>query len=262
MEFVKQWITQNKWVDWLIFIYSQLHYILASYYTHSFCHLISALMFVLQLLHVRIFKQMKKFLVESMYQLFCNRSINRCDFAGWQQQRQWWIQLLLNLISLSSEPWIFCRLLSCFRVSSPFFFLVLIQMLSMLITVNKLKYMTCLGPHASQITTKETLLTQIFFGVTNEISPALVTSILSSNLWNIGKKCLPDRPKTLKKRRKRTKQNKKINKTPPQKNKAIAKLFALHANSKTRKAIANLFGLKANAAKPIEHSVYCKLFCF
>ena len=206
---------------------------------------------------------MKKFLVESMYQLFCNRSINRCDFASWQQQRQWWIQLLLNLISLSSEPWIFCRLLSCFRVSSPFFFLVLIQMLSMLITVNKLKYMTCLGPHASQITTKETLLTQKFFGVTNEISPALVTSILSSNLWNIGKKCLPDRPKTLKKRRKRTKQNKKINKTPPQtKNKAIAKLFALHANSKTRKAIANLFGLKANAAKPIEHSVYCKLFCF
>ena len=162
MEFVKQWITQNKWVDWLIFIYSQLHYILASYYTHSFCHLISALMFVLQLLHVRIFKQMKKFLVESMYQLFCNRSINRCDFAGWQQQRQWWIQLLLNLISLSPEPWIFCRLLSCFRVSSPFFFLVLIQMLSMLITVNKLKYMTCLGPHASQITTKETLLTQNF----------------------------------------------------------------------------------------------------
>ena len=116
-------------------------------------------------------------------------------------------------------------------------------MLSMLITVNKLKYMTCLGPHASQITTKETLLTQIFFGVTNEISPALVTSILSSNLWNIGKKCLPDRPKTLKKRRKRTKQNKKINKNPPpKKNKAIAKLFALHANSKTRKAIANLFG--------------------
>ena len=249
MEFVKQWITQNKWVDWLIFIYSQLHYILASYYTHSFCHLISALMFVLQLLHVRIFKQMKKFLVESMYRLFCNRSINRCDFAGWQQQRQWWIQLLLNLISLSSEPWIFCRLLSCFRVSSPFFFLVLIQMLSMLITVNKLKYMTCLGPHASQITTKETLLTQNFFGVTSEISPALVTSILSSNLWNIGKKCLPDRPKTLKKRRKRTKQNKKINKNPPQKKQGNCKAFCVTRKFKNKKSYCKPFWVKSKRSK-------------
>ena len=149
----------------------------------------------------------------------------------------------LYLLSLESSVAFY--LVSEFLVL--FFFLVLIQMLSMLITVNKLKYMTCLGPHASQITTKETLLTQIFFGVTNEISPALVTSILSSNLWNIGKKCLPDRPKTLTKRRKRTKQNNK-QKNPPKKQ-GNCKAFCVTRKFKNKKSYCKPFWVKSKRSK-------------
>ena len=105
----------------------------------------------------------------------------------------------INSISLSSESWIFCHIPSCL-------FLLLFRMLWMLVIVYKLKHMTCRGPHVSGITTCGTFLTDFFFfSAFNEISPELVTHILSSNIKNINKKLWSVRPKALTRRTKRRK---------------------------------------------------------
>ena len=52
-----------------------------------------------------------------------------------------------------------------FNLVSKFLFLVLFRMLWMLVTVNKLKHMTCHGPHVPGITTNRTSLVEFFFPV-------------------------------------------------------------------------------------------------
>ena len=83
--------------------------------------------------------------------------------------------------------------LVCLRVSNcffPFFWLLW-----------KLKHIA--GPNVLRIATEGTFFRQSFLRVSNEISPLLVTRVLSDNLWNISKNVLlVVCPKTLMRRRK------------------------------------------------------------
>ena len=94
-------------------------------------------------------------------------------------------------------------------------FLVLFLMLWMLVIMNKLKRMARHEPHASQKTTNVIYVIKFALGVLNEKSLVLLTRVLS----NINKNLWPVFPKTLTRRRIR------------RNTKAIAKLFALHANA-------------------------------
>ena len=81
--------------------------------------------------------------------------------------------LLINPISQSLEPWIFHH-----HLVSEFLILVHFRMLRIPITVNKLKHMTCYGPHGSRITTWGTFLMEFFFSASNEVSPVLVIRVI------------------------------------------------------------------------------------
>ena len=86
-------------------------------------------------------------------------------------------------------------------------------------------------PHASRITTSGTIFTEICFGVSKEWVRSWSQVFLITKVKTFAKKFLGVRPVKVT-RRKKKKEKKKI---------AIAKLFALNANAKTRMAIANFF---------------------
>ena len=49
-------------------------------------------------------------------------------------------------------------------------------------------YRACHVPHASRITTSGTIFTQVFFSVSSEIIPILVTRFLGNEWWKVSKK--------------------------------------------------------------------------
>lgn len=73
-----------------------------------------------------------------------------------------------------------------FHLISDFPFIILFEMLWMLFMVNKVKHMVCHGSHMSQVT-DELFLTHFFFSVSNEITPALVTCVLTNNFKKVSK---------------------------------------------------------------------------
>ena len=77
--------------------------------------------------------------------------------------------------------WAFNFLLFSILSWSLWLFLVPLQMLWMLVTVNKLKRITCLESHVSQITTWVMFLTQIYSSVFSEISLMQITHVLGNN---------------------------------------------------------------------------------
>ena len=72
------------------------------------------------------------------------------NFFFWTLFPFFFFLLLISSISLSFGPWIFYHIPTRFRF---WLFLVFVQMLWMLIPVNKLKHMACNVSHVSWITT-------------------------------------------------------------------------------------------------------------
>ena len=75
----------------------------------------------------------------------------------------------------------------------------------MLVKLNKLNHMSYHGPPVLWMATNGILVMEFLFNVPNDMSPLLATRALENNLWNLGKKLLPVRPKRLTRKKKKQK---------------------------------------------------------
>ena len=91
----------------------------------------------------------------------------------------------------------------------------------MLVSMNKLRNMSCHVLHVLQATTYGIIFSQTFVSVSKEASLIPVARVLGNKRRSICETLFLVRPKTVKGRKKRKKKTKK----------AISKLFALDANA-------------------------------